>query len=84
MKKKARKLNLSRETLRALDLGGVLGGIGPRPQTEQMACNTVAIRCNTEGGGSDGGCFNTQDLCSNGCETGGACTVNCSAGTSCC
>ena len=84
MKKKARKLTLNRETLLVLDLNGIAGGIGPRPQTEQMACNTVAIRCNTEGGGSAGGCYNTADLCSNGCATGGACTVTCSAQTSCC
>ncbi len=83
MKKRVKKLTLTRETLRSLDLGGVNGGIS-LPQTQAPTCATVAIRCNTEGGGSDGGCFNTAGLCSDACATGGACTVNCSAGTSCC
>ena len=73
MKKKVRKITLSRETLRSLDrLHGVVGGA-----TYAIACQgptAVGTRCVGDTGTYDT-CANTY-ACSTHCETGGnACTA---------
>jgi hypothetical protein len=79
MKKQSRKLTLNRETLRFLD--HATGGL-----THASGCLTITKPCGDTGGGGGtyASCWNTCDLCSNGCATGGACSVTCSAQTSCC
>jgi len=77
-KKKAKKLTLNRETV--IFLEKVVGGI------------TVALRCGSDpcghpGEGGTGGSpsiFDTCGACSNGCATGGACTVTCGACSDAC
>jgi hypothetical protein len=85
MKKKIKKLTLSRETLHSLDgsLRSALGGTASAVCTRLHQCSLTCTGCGG-GGASDGGCFQTADLCSNACATGGACSVTCSADTSCC
>jgi hypothetical protein len=80
-KKMRRKLTLSRETLRSLDLGRVVGAA-----TLAAGCATLAYRC-TNGCDTTDPVYtaNTCTVCSAQCETGGACTVTCTLnGTSCC
>jgi hypothetical protein len=81
MKKKARKLTLSRETLCSLNPGSVVGGA-----TLAAGCATYA-RCT-------GACDDTIvtgnltqcgscNVCSGGCATGGACTDTCETCATC-
>jgi hypothetical protein len=77
MKKKARKLTLNRETLRFLDLGlkEVVGA-----DTYAAGCATIGRRCTGTGDTGisvDPTICQTCYECSNGCATGGACTVSC-------
>jgi hypothetical protein len=73
MKKHTKKLRLTRETLQLLN--GVTGGY------TSMPCYQHSDLCNTN---TSNPITQTADLCSAACATGGACTVTCSAGTSCC
>jgi len=78
MKKKAvRKLELNRETLRALEVPqGVFGGIR---RTDEFVTVSGCGDC-TGGGGTDtyNTCLDTYNFgCSNQCATGGACTTSC-------
>ena len=72
--KKSRKLILSRETLHSLDLRNVAGG------ASLAVCGTLAgttvdtNKSNTTSGDSMYTC-NTMGVCSNLCESGGACTL---------
>ena len=82
MKKKVRKLTLNRETLCSLEdlrsafgagsLGCTLGRRGT------LTCTTC------EGGGGNPTNFASCGVCSNQCETGGACTVTCGACSDAC
>lgn len=81
MKQKVRKLTLNRETLRSLDnlrLRMAAGGV-----SHTLAC--ASIICGPIGDtGTESGICGTKSVCSNGCGTGGACTVTCAACTSGC
>ena len=75
MKKKVqRKLSIHRETLRALGYPhGVFGGV--LQKTEDFV---TANRCGGYGTtGTYNTCLDTYFACSDGCATGGACTVTC-------
>jgi hypothetical protein len=76
MKKKARKLVLSRETLRPLDdPRGALGG-GSAICTKTYNETNCGVCCSTAedtARNCTGTC--TANICSNTCETGGACTL---------
>lgn len=77
MKKKTRKLTLHRETLHSLVY--VSGG-GPTGRTDcWTGCATnCGGECRTDDTGSgDPTIFATCGACSDGCATGGACTVSC-------
>lgn len=61
MKKKMRKLNLNRETLRSLETRHLEGIVGA--DTLAAGCATYSPRC----GGGTGAC--SDDTCSNSCPT---------------
>lgn len=80
MKRKQKRLVLSRETLRVLDsstLSRVAGGI----PTGFTPCLSDCARCTGgppgDGGGTGGSLCDTCNQCSADCQTGGACTVSC-------
>jgi hypothetical protein len=68
MKKHTKKLRLTRETLQLLN--GVTGGYTSIP------CHQHTDLCNTNTSNPL-----TGSVCSNTCETGGACTVTCAGAT---
>jgi hypothetical protein len=72
MLKKTRKLNLSRETLTTLN--SVVGGA-----TFAAACSggRCSYACTPGDTGTESGICNSASVCSDGCETGGACTISC-------
>ncbi len=78
MKKRVKKLMLTRETLLALDSLRLKHANGAA--THGAGCLTLNFAC---GGTSDGGTGTTPTVegtcyeCSGGCATGGACTVTC-------
>ncbi len=71
--KKSRKLVLHRETLHAMDLRGVAGGYTNTLATR--ACSDPCIQSRKCDDGTYNGCLNTYENCSNGCTSGGACTL---------
>lgn len=81
MKKKLGKLVLHRETLRALE-SSLHRVVGADPNTGPGDCTTIiATDCDGESRDCTGAptILNTCRACSNGCATGGACTVTCGA-----
>ena len=77
MRKKSRKLQLNRETLRTLThgLNRVVGGTNETLTVCGSQCPSCpSVRCE---GGTDTGVICTGSVCSNTCETGGACTGSC-------
>jgi hypothetical protein len=77
MKKQIRKLTLHRETLHALDHPIWMRNVAGGGDTMHGACLTTPRACGLTGDNS--GSYDTQLICSNGCATGGACTVTCTA-----
>lgn len=76
-KKMSRKLILSRETLRRLDLGRVVGAATVACEGSLApGCATLAYRC-TNGCDTPDPFYTvgTCTVCSNACATGGACTT---------
>jgi hypothetical protein len=73
MKKQVRRLSLHRETLRSLDHPAWMRNVAGGGDTMHGACLSTPRACGTDSGGS----YDTQLICSNGCATGGACTVTC-------
>jgi len=71
MKKHTKKLRLTRETLQLLD--GVTGGY------TSIVCQQGSDLCDTNK--SNPANSLTAGLCSEACETGGACTVSCAVNT---
>lgn len=78
-KRKVQKLMLNRETLHRLE-PSLLHHAGGLIETGGSDCVTRCASncCPNEGGtGTDGSICATCYECSNGCATGGACTVSC-------
>jgi len=77
MKKNVKRLALNRETLHALSSSPLGYAIGGR-ETGLTDCVTrcASYCCGDTGSGSPT-IFDTCGVCSNGCATGGACTVTC-------
>jgi len=79
MKKRVGRLALHRETLRFLGtVNSVRGGAS-------VVCGTTfGTRCGTGDENTYGNCQNTNNVCSGGCQTGGACTgASCPSDVSC-
>jgi hypothetical protein len=81
MKKTVKKLTLNRETVRRLE--GLKSGDAGGGALNSTACS-LNLRCGGGPPGDSGVCPNpTVGVCSNVCETGGACTVTCQGQATC-